>query len=151
MSGLEVRFEQLPPLRVASFHGFGPSPEGVAWEKLVAWAGPRGYLDDPAHHRVFGFNNPDPSPGSPNYGYEFWMQVGPEVEPEAEVPIKEFAGGLYAVARSHGVEEIGPTWSKLVAWCEDSPYQWGCHCLEAGVTGLPGSDLVLDLFLPIAE
>jgi len=151
MDDLEVRFEYLPPMRVASFHGFGPNPEHLASEKMSAWASPRGYFEDRAHHRVFGFNNPDPSPGSPNYGYEFWMQVGPDVQPEPGLPVKEFAGGLYAVARSRGIEQIGPTWSRLVAWCEDSPYRWGCGCLEAHVAGVTDDELVLDLFLPLAD
>jgi hypothetical protein len=99
MNEFKVRLVKLEPLRVASVHGFGQSPEDEAWQKLMAWAKPKGYLDDKEHHRIFGFNNPNPSPGSPNYGYEFWMVVGPEVQPEGEVEIKEFPGGLYAVAR----------------------------------------------------
>ena len=126
MSDLEVRFEQLPPMRVASFHGFGPSPEPVAWEKLAAWARPKGYLADPAHHRVFGFNNPDPSPSSPNYGYEFWIQVGPEVQPEPDVPIKEFAGGLtpWPAPRDGGDR---PYLEQAGGLVRGSPYRWGCH------------------------
>ena len=77
MSDLDVRIVKLEPVRVASFHGFGESPEDEAWNKLVAWAKPKGLLHDPQHHRIYGFNNPNPSPGSPNYGYEFWMAVGP--------------------------------------------------------------------------
>ncbi len=64
MNDLAVRIVKLEPLRVASFHGFGPSPEHLAAEKLAAWAGPRGYLADPARHRIFGFNRPTRSDAS---------------------------------------------------------------------------------------
>jgi hypothetical protein len=90
----EIRRVTLPAMRMASVHGFGQGPELRAWEKLEAWAGPKGYLDDREAHPIFGFNNPNPSPGSPNYGYEFWMKVGPEEEPEGDVRIVDFDGGL---------------------------------------------------------
>ena len=64
MSELDVRIVKLEPMRVASAHALGESPEHDAIEKLIAWAKPKGLLEDPEKHRVFGFNNPDPSPGS---------------------------------------------------------------------------------------
>ena len=102
MEELQVRIVQLEPLRVASAHGFGESPEGMAWDKLIAWIRKTGLLDQPEKPRLFGFNNPSPSAGSPNYGYETWVTVGPEVQPEGEIMIKDFAGGLYAVTRLTG-------------------------------------------------
>ncbi len=158
MSDLEVRIVKLEPLRVASFHGFGASPEAEGGSKLLAWAKPKGLLDDPAQHRVFGFNNPDPAPGSPNYGYEFWVTVGPDVQPEGEMKIKEFAGGLYAVARCEVKDDPGSvipaTWQRLVAWCEDSKYRMAHHqWLEEHLDvahAWPGA-FTLDLYLPIVE
>jgi AraC family transcriptional regulator len=157
MDDLEVRFEQLPPMRVASFHGFGPGPEHLAGDKMRAWAGPRGYPQDPAHHRVFGFNNPDPSPGSPNYGYEFWITVGPEVTADSEAKIMQFAGGLYAVTTCpvrDPWQDIPATWKRLVAWCEGSAYRMAHHqWLEEhlNVPGNPEVQFTLDLYVPIAE
>jgi DNA gyrase inhibitor GyrI len=154
MNDLTVRIVKLEPLRVASFHGFGPNPEHLAAEKLAAWAGPRGYLAEPLQHRIFGFNNPNPSAGSPNYGYEFWIVVGREVAATEEVPIQEFGGGLYAVTRCQGVEKIGPTWGRLVAWLSDSKYghashQWLEENLNPGFTA-SDEELLLDLYAPIA-
>ena len=88
MSENEVRIEKLEPMQVASAYGFGEQPELEAWEKILAWAKEKGYADL-SQHRFFGFNNPNPSPGSPNYGYEFWIVVGPDVEPEGEIKIVE--------------------------------------------------------------
>lgn len=157
MSELKVQIKELNSMRVASVYGFGPEPETIAWEKLIAYAGPKGYLDEPRKHRIFGFNNPDPSAGSPNYGYEFWIEVGPQDEPEAEVRILNFRGGHYAVARCEvragNYDVIGSTWKKLVTWLEDSPYKLGFHqWLEEMISeeGLPEGDFTLDLYLPIA-
>jgi DNA gyrase inhibitor GyrI len=151
-------------MRVASLWAFGESPEDQVWEKLEAWAGPKGLLDHPEEHPIFGFNNPNPSAGSPNYGYELWIVVGPDVEPEGDVRILDFGGGLYAVARCEVVEgdleNIGRTWKRLVAWREDSRYACATHqWLEKsvlipqwpGTSMSPGVDFVLDLYLPIAE
>jgi AraC family transcriptional regulator len=156
MSELDVRIVKLEPMRVASAHAYSASPEHGAMEKLIAWAKPKGLLENPGKHRVFGFNNPDPSPGSPNYGYEFWIVVGPDVEPEGEIKIKDFSGGLYAVTRcevKNPWEDIPTTWRRLAAWRENSKYrgannQW----LEEHLSPLGSSDeFVLDLYLPIAE
>jgi DNA gyrase inhibitor GyrI len=154
MDELQVRIVSLEPMRVVSVHAYSASPEGDAWDKLVAWARPKGLLEDLETHRIFGFNNPNPSPGSPNYGYEFWIAVGPEVEPEGEIQIKEFPGGLYAVAQCKGIPSIGEVWKQLVTWREDSPYKSAHHqWLEEHLSpdGTPLEELVLDLYLPIAK
>jgi DNA gyrase inhibitor GyrI len=148
----DVRMAELPPMRVATTLAFGPSPELAAWKKLAEWAKEKNLLQEGT--RQYGFNNPDPSPGSPNYGYEVWLEVGPEVEGNEEIQIKEFPGGYYAVTRAVGVEQIFPTWQKLVAWCEDSPYRIGGHqCLEGHVfLDMENLEqLTLDLYLPIAR
>ena len=153
MSELDVRIVELEAMRVASVHGYSASPEGEAWDKLVAWAGPKGLFADPKAHRIFGFNNPNPSPGSPNYGYEFWIVVGPEVEPEGEVKVKDFGGGLYAVTRCKGVESIGPTWKRLVAWREESGHRYAHHQWLEEQTHASDSfeEMEFNLYLPITE
>lgn len=161
MSHLQVRLINLSPLRVVSLSGFGPSPEELAFQKLDAWAGPRGLLADPEAHPVFGFNNPDPSAGSPDYGYELWLVVGPDFELEEgeDVRLHDFPGGRYAVTRCEvpegddpGLEVIGQTWQELVAWREENGYQCGHQqWLEKMVPAdLSGVRFVLDLYLPIA-
>jgi len=158
MSDLDVRIVKLEPMRVASFHGFGESPEDEAWNKLVAWAKPKGLLHDPQHHRIYGFNNPNPSPGSPNYGYEFWMVVGPEMQAEGDMEVKDFAGGLYAVTfcdvQGKPYDTIPATWKKLVQWHEKSKYKGASHqWLEEhlDIEGAPEDAFNLNLYMPIAE
>jgi len=156
MSKLQVQIVHLEPLRVASALGFGASPEPLAWAQILAFASARGLLGKPGV-RFLGFNNPSPSCGSPNYGYEQWITVGPQVQGAGEVEVKEFPGGLYAVARCHGVPEIGPTWQALLAWLEDSPYRQGPHqwleeCLDPPRDPAASfDDILFDLYLPLVE
>ena len=153
MNTLDVRIVTLDPMTVASVQAFGPSPEAAAWQKLIAWAEPRGLLAGPDRPRIFGFNNPSPSPSSPNYGYEFWIEVGPELQAD-DVQIKPFDGGLYAVARCQGVDNITSTWKQLVAWLAASPYRQAHHqWLEEHITATDGApdELILDLYAPIAR
>jgi DNA gyrase inhibitor GyrI len=158
MSELDVRIVKLEPMLVASFLGFGPSPEEQAWKQLFAWARPKGLTKNLEKHRLFGFNNPNPSPGSPNYGYEVWMVIDPEeAEDEEAVKIKIFDGGLYAVTKCVVPEEqfevIGETWKKLATWQEDSRYKCGKHqwLEETLPDNPPGTEFVLDLYIPLAE
>lgn len=159
MENRNVSVVSLSPMRIASFYAFGPQPEELALEKLEAWARPRGYLDSPAQHRVFGFNNPDPLPGSPNYGYEFWITVGPDIEPEGEMRIQQFAGGQFAVLRladpfNDPYTTIPEGWKQLVMWAEDGPYQIGNQqCLEEHLMSdsAPSGGWIMDLYLPLAE
>ena len=159
MDKIDVRLVNLPPMRLASFYGFGAEPEEQALKKLKTWAEPRGYLDKPSQHRVFGFNNPDPLPGSPNYGYEFWITVGPEVEPEGEMRIRQFSGGSFAVLSladpfADPYQMIPEGWKQLVKWVEDSSYQIDKqqyleeHLLSESA---PAGGWKMDLYLPVVE
>jgi AraC family transcriptional regulator len=162
---LDVRIVRLEPLHVASAHGFGEGPEGLAWDRILTWAGEAGLLESLDAHRFFGFNNPDPAPGSPNYGYEQWITVGPEVAGAEGITIKDFPGGLYAVARCQGIPRITDVWRQLVAWREASPYapayhQWLEECLTPALNltpdgkpageAMPLDQIVMDLYMPIA-
>jgi DNA gyrase inhibitor GyrI len=152
MSELDVRIVTMDPMRVASAYGFGDSPEEQAWDKILAFAQAKGL--DREEARFFGFNNPDPSPGSPNYGYEQWITIGPDVEAEGDIRIVDFAGGLYASTRLRGLSNIGQAWKQLVQWFEDSPYRKGPHqWLEELLTPpeSPQEEWEFILYLPISE
>ena len=157
MSDLDVRIVNLPPMRVACVNGFGEGPEGIAFDKMKAWAQAHNLLEEP--HRLFGYNNPDPSPGSPNYGYDVWLTVDESVQADGEARIINFPGGLYAVTRTevkNPGDDIPGAWQKLVKWMEASRYRHGRHqWLEEhiGPLGEMGGDqpFTLDLHLPINE
>ena len=162
MPDIDVRITVLEPMRIASALGFGENPEDEAWDKLFCWAREQGLLSRLDEHRFFGFNHPGPSAGSPNYGYEQWMTVGPGAKENNDVEIKEFPGGVYAVTRCR-FENLPATWQRFVAWREDSKYQYvDDHCLEEVLTpwmmvamsaGEPVNidDVLFDLYLPVIE
>jgi DNA gyrase inhibitor GyrI len=157
MSEQEIRIVHLEPFRAASAHAYGAQPEIEALEKLKSWARAKGYLDHPEKQRIFGFNNPNPSPGTPNYGYEVWMTVGAQEKAEGEIRMIDFPGGLYAVLLWDGLgdpnESIPAAWTELVKWREGSPYQSAGHqWLEEHLPPGEGSQapFTLDLYLPIA-
>jgi DNA gyrase inhibitor GyrI len=157
MSELDVRIVKLEPMRVASTVGFGPSPEELAWQKILAWADTEGLLAQRENRRFFGFNNPNPSAGSPNYGYEQWITVEPETEAGQDIKILDFPGGLYAVTRCD-LTNIGEQWQALVKWCAGSRYTMSHQlCLEEALTppfdGIPMEmdQIILDLYLPVVE
>ncbi len=159
----KVSIVELPPFRVASCTGFGQGPEGIAWQGLLDWMRASGLA--PSAGRYFGFNNPNPMPGNPNYGYEQWLVLEDEkmraLSASGAVVLKDFAGGLFAVTRHRGSPEFLPrTWSSLMLWAESSSYkrsgrQWLEECLNPHIleapTNAPESfgDMVFDIYMPV--
>jgi DNA gyrase inhibitor GyrI len=122
MEALDVRIVELPAMRVVATHGYGKEPEALAIERMERFAAARGLAPGSDDHPLFGFNNPNPSPGSENYGYELWMKVGPDVEPEGDTAVKKIPAASYAVTRFTGLSRIGEVWKAFGAWFDDSPY-----------------------------
>lgn len=154
MADLQVQIVDLEPFRVACVNGFGSEPEPIAIQKMLDWAKEIGLLKDGKLHRFFGHNHPDPAPSSPNYGYDLWVTVGPEIAAKGEVEVKDFPGGRYAVTRCVGVDRIETTWGQLALWLENSRYQMGGHqWLEEHLSPLdaPLEQFMLDLYMPIRE
>jgi DNA gyrase inhibitor GyrI len=140
----------LEPMHVAAVWAFGPNPEELAWQKLTAWAAPLGLLT--AEHRIFGFNDPSPSAGSPNYGYQFWITVSPEVEPAEGIRMIDAPGGRYAVhyadVAGNYAETIPAAWQRLDSWVAANAYDHGSHqwLEEHSAEGVPFA-----FYYPIAE
>jgi DNA gyrase inhibitor GyrI len=156
MNEINVRIVNLEPHRIASAYGFGASPEAIAWDKITAFIQSKGLDQDGKSHRYFGFNNPSPTPSSPNYGYEQWITVDEGTETEGDIKIKTFGGGLYAVTRCQ-LSNIGEAWQALAGWREKSDWNFGRHqWLEEVFTAPNGSSSIdegmeLDLYLPISK
>jgi DNA gyrase inhibitor GyrI len=158
MSDLEVHIVRLEPMRVASVRAVSESPEVDAWSKLRSWAEPKGLLRDDENHPIFGFNNPNPTPDSKEYGYEFWIKIGRDIVSEEEIEVKDFPGGLYAVTTCKltgdtSGRNVLETWRALWEWVKSSKYKWRqTHELEKLHDPLaPEAEFVLDLYLPIEE
>jgi effector-binding domain-containing protein len=154
MSDIEVRIVNLEPMRMLSAYGFGSEPEDIAWEKLTDYCQENGLLQEEKYPATYGFNNPNPCVGSPNYGYEIWLPVDQDIQPEGDMRIVEFSGGLYAVTGFKDLNKIGAVWGELVKWRQGSKYkhathQWLEHLIEGA--GGPPEEFVFDLYLPISE
>ena len=153
MNDIDVRIVKLDPMRVISAYGFGSEPENIAWNKIKAFAFKHNINLAQDSNTTFGFNNPNPSIGSPNYGYEIWLPISEDIEPMDDLRIIDFSGGLYAVTTFRGLENIGSAWGKLVKWAEGSKYKRAHHqWLEELTTfELEPEEYVFNLYLPIAE
>lgn len=116
---LEVRTVSLPTMTVASALGFGKEPELQAARMMGEFASAHGIEPGSKDHPSFGFNNPNPSPGSENYGYELWVRVNPGTKASGPVTIKEIPAASYAVTRFTGLSNIGRVWKEFSAWYED--------------------------------
>jgi DNA gyrase inhibitor GyrI/DNA-binding transcriptional ArsR family regulator len=161
MQNISVKIQSLPPMRVASVRAIGTEPESLAWAKMKAYIANHGWLQELDQHPIFGFNNPEPEPGQLEYGYEFWVKVDSSVTPTADLQVKEFPGGLYAVTpcnvsqesqdaffKEHGMLK---SWYFLNQWVEQSDYVPGNHQWLEQQLNLPepGKDTLLDLYYPI--
>lgn len=163
MNELKVKIVELPPMKVASFHGFGTGPEDIALAAMQEWAVKNKYFDK-EYARCFGFNNPDPTPGSPNYGYEVWLSIPEQVEVN-DTAVKQYSGGTYAVTHCEGQmqnagEFIPSAWKKLMEWLENSSYQLGKHQWleeQLGEDGLSLPEMAetgklsLNLYMPVKK
>ncbi len=158
MESGEVRIVELPAMRVAAALGFGTEPEQQALDTIQRWAQNCGVAIGAGGLRLFGFDNPSPSAGSPNYGYEVWLTAPAGAESGEGVAIKEFEGGLYAVAGCRQITEpwvqIPERWKELRAWLANSPYHLGRHQwleehLHPGQAA--GGAFDLDLYMPVQK
>ena len=154
MNEKDIRIVKLEPMRVASAYAFGNSPEEAALAKMGRFVEEKKLLVDGQMPPTFGFNNPNPAAGSPNYGYEVWLAVEESIEPAGDIRILDFAGGLYAVAPCRELKNIGSEWLALAKWREGTQYaagkqQWLEHLLSP-LDAQPET-FEFDLYLPIAE
>jgi len=124
---MEVNIKKIEPNRFASFYGFGKQPEEAAMNKLLKWCQKRNINIDDNKNIIYGFNNPNPTPESLEYGYEFWLKVSIDERPEDDVRLIEYHGGNYAITECIGAENMFQTWQALYKWCVDNKYRIGHH------------------------
>ena len=158
MSNLEVRIVNLPPMRVACVNGFGEGPEGMAFEKMKAWA--EKLTTCPADRIAYSVITililrrvhriTVTMCGSPWMNRCRWM--GMRVSLNSRVGCTPW----YAHRSKDPEDDIPGTWQRLVKWMESSKYRHGRHqWLEEHIGPLDemGGEqpFTLDLHLPISE
>jgi hypothetical protein len=134
------------------FSAFGPIPEPDAFRKLDEWATPRGLLKDPSEFLLLGRNNPPPPPEGGDYGYEYLLTIGPDVD-TAGTETLEIPPARYAVIRA-SFTNITAKWLLLYRWAEGEGYSVTGHGFEEHLT-LPDKvatdDMLFDLWLPVEK
>ena len=97
---------------------------------LTEWAKGKDYLNNLKKHPIFGFNNPEPTKGKKEYGYEFWIKVYSEYT-ERGITTKDMLGGRYAVTTCNYLSQIDEMWMKLFNWVKENGYEYReSECLE---------------------
>lgn len=145
MSKLNVRIERLPALRVARTSVRSENPEQESLQRIMTWADNRGIAPG---YRLFGYDNCQPHP---NHIYTTWLTVGPDVQAGDGVDILNFPGGLFAVMRVTGAENIAPAWQTLVAWARKHRYQISNQPGLEEVLNPVAESMQVDLYLPLVE
>ena len=119
---MEVRLERLETMRAAYTHALSDTPEEDAMKKMLDWIKTKGLMEKASGFRFFG-RNTYPTDKPEPHGYEIYLTVNRDIEPEGDVETKEIEGGLYAVLRFKNLYKIGEAWVKLWKWIEESEHE----------------------------
>lgn len=113
-----VRIVLLPACTVASYHFKGENPEETVGAQMDKFVRESRLYELKPDARLFGFNHPNPSANSPQYGYEDWVTIPEDMEVPAPLVKKHFVGGLYA---AHTIK-FGDfhEWNLLHKWVIDN-------------------------------
>lgn len=103
---MDVTIKTKAAVRVAFARATGPylSSAKEAWEKLAAWAAPKGLFVEDAQYLGLSHDDPSITPAD-KIRYDACVSVGPDVAPEGEIGISEIPGGDYAVMLHKGPYE----------------------------------------------
>ncbi|MDD6275004.1 MAG: effector binding domain-containing protein [Clostridiaceae bacterium] len=91
-----TRIIYIPPATVASSHSLDPEPENEAGEAINRFILSERLFERKPDYRLFGFNNPNPTPESDFHGYEYWVTIPDDMDVPAPLVKKQMPGGLYA-------------------------------------------------------
>ncbi|MHC4181090.1 MAG: AraC family transcriptional regulator [Planctomycetota bacterium] len=152
---MEVRIEKVEPVRVAFMRHVGPYDQvGQTWEKLCAWAAPRGLLGPKLTMLGICHDVPEVTPQD-KIRYDACLAVDDQFEPDGEVGVQEIAAGEYAVTTHQGpYKELGETYARLCGnWLPASgrevspapPFEIYLNSPE----GTNPEDLLTDVYVPL--
>lgn len=118
-----IQLKSIKSERAVYFHALSETPEEDAWNKTEEWAKKKGLFEKTSKIRILGCNtypteNPEP------HGYGYFIIIPPNLEIEKSTTIRIIPGGLYAVLRCEGIENITEKWATLWKWVNDSKYEY---------------------------
>ena len=126
---LRIRFVVLPPMTVASSHFIGENPEENAIKGIESFVQETGLYEKKPDARLFGFNNPSPSPSQQFYGYEYNVTIPEDMNVPTPLVKKQLSGGLYA-ALTIDFPNFHE-WELLNKWLENSE-EWEINYAPEG-------------------
>ena len=105
MSTPDVRFEKLPPRRVAYMRHIGPYQEcGPTFQKFMGYCQSKGLFKPGV--MIMGVGHDDPATTPPDQiRYDACITVDDSFQPEGEVKVQTLEGGNYAIAAHVGPYE----------------------------------------------
>jgi AraC family transcriptional regulator len=125
----EVQVRRLAPRTIAYLLHVGPYKGDTAlfrrlFEKLFAWAEPRGLMSPDMQYLSLIQDNPNLTPAA-KQRLEVALVVPSGTVPNGEIGVKTLEGGMYATARVYvSIEEYAAQWDALVGdWLPGSGYQ----------------------------
>ncbi len=146
-----VRIVTTGRLRAVAFRAEGAEPEALAFQRLAAWAEPRGLLADETLFLLLGRNDPPPQAGRQGYGYVYNLTIDDGMEVGAGVELTELPPSTYVVVRAR-LSDMANRWEALYRWAEASGYAVAGHGLEEHLS-VPGKvapeEMLFDLWLPV--
>jgi len=152
---MEIRIDNIEPMRVASVRHVGPYEEcEPAWQKLCAWAGPRGLFGPGTKMIGISYDDPEVTPPE-KIRYDACITVDDAIESEGEVIIRMIPGGDYAVTTHKGpYTKLIETYSKLYGeWAPQSGrVVKAAACFEIYMNDpekTPPEELLTDIYIPL--
>lgn len=126
---LEVQVQSLEPRTIAYLRHVGPYKGDTGlfrrlFEKLFAWARPRGLITTDMQYLSLMQDNPNLTPAA-KQRLEVALVVPAGTAPNGEIGVRRLEGGLYATARVYvPIEDYAAQWDALVGdWLPGSGYQ----------------------------
>jgi AraC family transcriptional regulator len=152
---VNVKVEQLEPMRVAFMRHLGPYDEvGATWEKFMMLLGKEGLVG--GHAKFVGICHDDPAVTRPDrVRYDACMTVDVDFQPQGDIGVQVIPGGDYAVLTHLGpYEKLGPSYARLLGeWLPRSHRILRTSpCFEVYLTAPENTepeDLITDLYAPL--
>jgi AraC family transcriptional regulator len=153
---MNVRFETLPEIRIASVRQTGPYMESAerAWEILCSWAGPKG-LVTPATMMI-GISHDEPqSTPSEEIRYDAAISLAADIAVEPPMTLGSLPGGEYAIFIHQGPYEALEDTYKIIMgqWAPTSGREFAdtpwFEVYRNDPTTTPPAQLITDIHIPL--
>lgn len=154
--GMNVKIQQLKPMRVAFLRHVGPYNEvGPTWDRLLTIMGKDGYLGGGT--MLLGVSHDDPEITPPaKIRYDACVTVGDDFAPSGDIQVQVVAGGEYAMTTHTGsYSHLGRTYAEFLGqWLPRSGRELrDTPCFEVYLNepqSTAPEDLLTDIYAPLA-